>query len=116
MVYLYNKVRFALVPVSYTHLDVYKRQWLASHWVALVTPVPAAIAKPLVGSLIHEVICQEDDLVALTGPPPHRRTSFDDAVRQALAPRSGADEERPEPGEVPPAQITAADPDWAGGH
>ena len=90
--------------------------WLASHWVALVTPVPAAIAKPLVGSLIHEVICQEDDLVALTGPPPHGRTRFDDAVRQALAPRSGADEERPEPGEVPPAQITAADPDWAGGH
>ena len=26
----YSKKAFTLVPVSYTHLDVYKRQWLSS--------------------------------------------------------------------------------------
>ncbi len=87
--------------------------WLAGHWVGLVTPVPAAIAKPLVGSLIHEVVCQESDLQSWVGAPPGGATSFDDAVRQAL---SGASDQlvRPEPGAVPPAQLTAADPRWAG--
>lgn len=90
--------------------------WLASHWVGLVTPVPAAIAKPLVGSLIHEVVCQEQDLAGLVGLPPHGPTSFEDAVRQALAGPESELPGRPEPGEVPPAQLTAADPDWAGGN
>ena len=29
---------------------------LASHWVGLVTPVRAAIARPLVGSLVHDAV------------------------------------------------------------
>ncbi|MFW5473677.1 NAD(P)H-binding protein [Knoellia sp. CPCC 206450] len=83
---------------------------LASHWVGLVTPVPSGIAKPLVGSLIHEVVCQEDDIDDLVGPPQDGKTGFDDAVRAAL---DGA-KDRPEPGTVDPARLTAADPDWAG--
>ncbi len=83
---------------------------LASHWVGLVTPVPRAIAKPLVGSLVHEVVCHEQDLDALVGPPPGGPLEYDSAVRAALA---GAGE-RPEPGTVDPARLTAADPDWAG--
>lgn len=83
---------------------------LASHWVGLVTPVPSGIAKPLVGSLIHEVVCQEDDIDDVVGPPHGGKTAFDDAVRAAL---DGA-KERPEPGTVDPARLTAADPDWAG--
>ncbi len=35
---------------------------LSSHWVGLVTPVPSSIARPLVDSLIHEVICKEHDI------------------------------------------------------
>lgn len=85
--------------------------WLASHWVGVVTPVPASIAKPLVGSLVHEVICKEHDIREFTGEPPAGVTSFTDAVRAALA---GTPAARPEPGSVDPAQITAADPDWAG--
>jgi uncharacterized protein YbjT (DUF2867 family) len=86
--------------------------WLASQWVALVTPVPAGLAKPLVGSLLHEVVCSEHDLEGIVGPPPGGPTGFDEAVRTALA---GRRDERPEPGTVPPERLTAADPPWAGG-
>lgn len=56
---------------------------LASHWVGLVTPVSANVAKPLVGSLIHEAICHEDDLSELVGRPPGGKTSFDGAILAA---------------------------------
>lgn len=56
---------------------------LASHWVGLVTPVDANVAKPLVGSLIHEAICHEDDLSRLVGRPPGGKTSFDGAILAA---------------------------------
>ena len=36
--------------------------WLSALWVGLVTPVPAAIARPLVESLIHEAVCREHDI------------------------------------------------------
>ena len=58
---------------------------LASHWVGLVTPVDANVAKPLVGSLVHEVVCREDDILAFVGPPPGGRTAYRDAVRAAMA-------------------------------
>lgn len=85
---------------------------LASHWIGLVTPVPTGLAKPLVGSLVHEVVCKENDIDELVGPPPEGAMSFDDAVRAALV---GADDsEPPEPGEADPARLSASDPDWAG--
>lgn len=58
---------------------------LAGYWVGLVTPIPASVGKPLVGSLIHEVVCQENDLQQLVGPPPGGPTSFDDAVAAAMS-------------------------------
>lgn len=59
--------------------------WLASHWVGLVTPVDAGVAKPLVGSLVHEVVCREDDLRDLVGDPPGGVTPYRTAVREAVA-------------------------------
>lgn len=85
--------------------------WLASQWVGLVTPVPSSIAKPLVGSLVHEVVCRESDLDDLVGAPDGGTMRFDDAVRASVTTDSG---DRPEPGSVDPARITAADPTWAG--
>jgi uncharacterized protein YbjT (DUF2867 family) len=85
---------------------------LASLWVGFVTPVPSGIARPLVGSLVHEVVCTENDVDELIGPPPGGALGYDDAVEAALA-GDGADP-RPEPGTVDPARITAADPSWAG--
>ncbi|AQP45337.1 tryptophan-rich sensory protein [Tessaracoccus flavus] len=57
--------------------------WLASHWVGVVTPVDSGIAKPLVGSLIHEAVKSEDDAATLLGDPPGGVLGFDAAVRRA---------------------------------
>src|SRR4051794_21362519 len=56
---------------------------LASHWVGLVTPISAGLAKPLVGSLVHEVVAKErdiDDYVEVPGG----YTDFATAVRSAM--------------------------------
>lgn len=58
--------------------------WLASHWVGLVTPVAAGVAKPLVGSLIHEAVRREDDAAELLGDPAGGLLGYDEAVRLAL--------------------------------
>lgn len=93
------------VPVLTPHL--------ASQWVGLVTPVPTGVAKPLVGSLLHEVVRTEHDLEDLVGGPEGGALAFDRAVADAIA---GDDADpRPEPGTVDPARVTAADPAWAGG-
>lgn len=58
---------------------------LASHWVGLVTPVPAGIARPLVGSLVHDAVKHSDDADTLLGDPPGGLTGFDEAIRRATA-------------------------------
>ena len=57
---------------------------LAGLWVGLVTPISAGIARPLVGSLVHEAVCHEDDAQTEIGPPPGGPAGFDTAVRAAL--------------------------------
>ena len=57
---------------------------LAGLWDGLVTPISAGIARPLVGSLVHEAICHEDDAQTAIGPPPGGLSRFDEAVRAAL--------------------------------
>ncbi len=61
---------------------------LASHWIGLVTPLDSTVARPLVDSLVHEVVCS-DDAADFLPPPPGGLTSYDDAVRAAMdgAPR-----------------------------
>ncbi|MEW1951869.1 tryptophan-rich sensory protein [Terrabacter sp. NPDC080008] len=56
---------------------------LASHWVGLVTPISAGLAKPLVGSLVHEVVAKESDLLDFVEVP-GGFTDFDTAVRSAM--------------------------------
>ncbi len=58
---------------------------LASHWVGLVTPIDAGLAKPLVGSLVHDVVCREDAICRYVTHPAGGATRFDDAVRIAMA-------------------------------
>ncbi|MFC0080868.1 SDR family oxidoreductase [Aciditerrimonas ferrireducens] len=58
---------------------------LSSHWMGVVTPVPAELARPLVESLRHEVVCAEDDLVRLVGEPEGGLLPFEEAVALALA-------------------------------
>lgn len=56
---------------------------LASLWVGLVTPVDSGVARPLVGSLIHDAVRSEEDLDDLVPPPPGGAAGFDEAVRRA---------------------------------
>ncbi len=58
---------------------------LASHWVGLVTPVVAGVARPLVGSLIHDAVCDDDDVLDALGEPPGGRTPFDVAIQRATS-------------------------------
>ena len=58
---------------------------LASHWVGLVTPIDSGIARPLVGSLLHDAVRSEFDAEDVLGAPEGGTAGFDDAIRTALA-------------------------------
>ena len=91
---------------------------LSSLWVSLVTPVPSGLARPLVDSLVHEVVCGEHDIAQYVPDPPGGLVGFELAVRLALR--------RTEQGDVQtrwssaatrgaPSDPLPSDPDWAGG-
>ncbi|GAB2471035.1 hypothetical protein GCM10027030_02120 [Luteococcus sediminum] len=65
---------------------------LASHWIGLITRTPAEMAGPLLGSLLHETVCTEDDLTDLVGAPEGGPRSFAQSVEDASA---GRDQWRP---------------------
>ncbi|MES4902471.1 MULTISPECIES: DUF2867 domain-containing protein [unclassified Streptomyces] len=91
---------------------------LSSLWVGLVTPVPGALARPLVESLRHEVVCREGDITRYVpmpsggspdgwpAGPPGGPLSLDQALRLALRPPAAP----PEPSDPLPT-----DPPWTGG-
>lgn len=57
---------------------------LAAHWVGLMTPVRAGVAGPLAGSLVHDAVAGENDIVRWVAPPPGGPAGFDEAVKRAL--------------------------------
>ncbi len=54
---------------------------LSSYWLHLVTPVGAAVARPLIEGLRNETVARESRITSLI---PLELTSFDDAARSAL--------------------------------
>jgi uncharacterized protein YbjT (DUF2867 family) len=89
---------------------------LSSYWVNLVTPVPGRLARPLVESLRHEMVC--------TGPPPPWAGSGDEpipvdtAIALALQrARDAAVETRWSSAQWSgaPSDPLPSDPSWAGG-
>ena len=89
---------------------------LSSHWVNLVTPLPYGLARPLVDSLINDVVVRpERDVHRLVD---HEPQTLDEAIRRALAVvgdmeiktswMDSASMHRP-------AAPMPQDPDWAGG-
>ncbi|MFE9622787.1 SDR family oxidoreductase [Streptomyces sp. NPDC006527] len=91
---------------------------LSSHWVGLVTPVPASIARPLTESLRHEVVCREHDIARYVPDPPGHPVGFDEAVRLALRRvRDAQVTTRWSSASLPgaPSDPLPTDPDWAGG-
>lgn len=91
---------------------------LSSHWVGLVTPVPRGIARPLVESLRHEVVCSEHDIARHLPDPPGGLIGFPDAVRLALKRVRDADvATRWSSAALPgaPSDPLPTDPAWSGG-
>ena len=91
---------------------------LSGHWVNVVTPVPGALAKPLVRSLVNEVVCTEHDIARYVPDPPEGLLPFDEAVRLALQRiREAAVETRWSSATWPgaPSDPLPTDPAWAGG-
>jgi uncharacterized protein YbjT (DUF2867 family) len=91
---------------------------LSSHWVGLVTPVPRSIARPLVDSLVCEVVVEERDIARFVPDPPEGLVGFERAVRLALAKVQNLDvatswASASTPGA--PSDPLPGDPDWAGG-
>lgn len=89
---------------------------LSSHWVNLVTPLPYGLARPLVDSLVNDVVVSsERDIRAVI---PHEPLSLDAAIERALArvqdleiSTSWMDSARSDA----PAAPMPQDPNWAGG-
>ncbi len=91
---------------------------LSSHWVGVITPVPAGIARPLVDSLRNTVVCSEHDIAEFIPDPPQGLLGFDEAVRLAVQRvRDSAVTTRWASASVPgaPSDPLPTDPDWAGG-
>jgi hypothetical protein len=89
---------------------------LSSHWVGLVTPLPVALSRPLVASLINEVIVHDPAITELLpGPLFTTRQAIDAAL---LRIHEGAVTTRWDSAELegrPPAEPMPTDPSWAGG-
>ncbi|MCD0452403.1 SDR family oxidoreductase [Actinocorallia sp. API 0066] len=91
---------------------------LSSHWVGLVTPVPRALARPLVEGLRTEVVCRDHTIRALVPDPPEGQLGFDEAVELALRRiQEAAVATRWSSAATPgrPSDPLPNDPDWAGG-
>jgi hypothetical protein len=89
--------------------------WLSSQWVNVVTPVPRALAVPLIESLRNSVVVSESDITRLV---PFTPLPFDAAVQRALGNvRNGdvatrwADADWPDS----PSDPLPSDPSWSGG-
>jgi uncharacterized protein YbjT (DUF2867 family) len=91
---------------------------LSAHWVGLVTPVPNAIARPLVASLVHEAVCAERDIARHVPDPPEGLTGVDDAIRLALRKVRDAEVETrwsTATWGAAPSEPLPSDPRWSGG-
>ncbi len=91
---------------------------LSSRWVGLITPVPRAMAKPLVESLTMRTVCHEHDIAQYIPDPPEGLVPYERAVHLALSKIQQADvhttwSSSSLPGA--PSDPLPSDPDWAGG-
>lgn len=89
---------------------------LSSYWIHLVTPVPAAIARPLAEGLSNPVTCQNSDITRLL---PQQLLSARESIRLALerVRQQQVETSWTDSGLIPPAEWSIdGDPKWAGGN
>jgi hypothetical protein len=68
--------------------------WLSSHWIGLVTPVDAGVARPLIEGLSTDTTVTDPSGMALFDFLPR---SFDQALREAIAEEEVARRPTPSP-------------------
>ncbi|MGC0364750.1 uncharacterized protein YbjT (DUF2867 family) [Rhodococcus sp. 27YEA15] len=92
---------------------------LAGHWVGLVTPIPRALAMPLIESLHNDAVMHEHDIDEVVARPARGLTSYRDAVRLALRAIEDGNVETEWSGVEATGDASSdsipSDPDWAGG-
>jgi uncharacterized protein YbjT (DUF2867 family) len=91
--------------------------WLASQWVNLVTPIPRALAVPIIASLQYDCVVRENDISGFIPEPEGGLTGYRTSVRLALEKeRAGEVETSWQNGSVEgsPSDPLPSDPDWAG--
>jgi uncharacterized protein YbjT (DUF2867 family) len=91
---------------------------LSAHWVGLITPVPRAVAAPLVESVTMRTVCRDHDIADYIPDPPEGLVPYERAVTLALSKVREADvntvwSSSSLPGA--PSDPLPSDPDWAGG-
>jgi hypothetical protein len=91
---------------------------LSTYWVGFITPVPRAVAKPLVESVTMRTVAREHDIARYIPDPPDGLVPYEKAVGLALAKVREADvhtawSSSSLPGA--PSDPLPSDPDWAGG-
>lgn len=92
--------------------------WLSAQWVNVVTPVPRALAIPLIESLVHEMVCHDNDIAGHIPEPEGGATSYERAVELALARiRDARVPTRWSDADIAgaPSDPLPSDPDWSGG-
>ncbi|SHI89896.1 Uncharacterized conserved protein YbjT, contains NAD(P)-binding and DUF2867 domains [Malonomonas rubra DSM 5091] len=88
---------------------------LSSYWIHLVTPVPAALARPLAEGLSNPVVCRDDRITEIL---PQDLFDCREAIRRALdrVRQQRIETSWSDSGLIPPAEWSQADdPTWAGG-
>jgi uncharacterized protein YbjT (DUF2867 family) len=87
---------------------------LSSYWIHLVTPVPAALARPLAEGLSNRVVCRDDRIRALI---PQELIDCRQAIRLAVANSRWdvVEKEGEERGDSPPESSFPGDAPWGGG-
>ncbi|WP_423917604.1 SDR family oxidoreductase [Frigoribacterium sp. 2-23] len=91
--------------------------WLASQWVNLVTPIPRALAIPIIASLQYDCVIREHDIDRHVAPPRAGLIGYREAVRLALErEKEGAVETSWQDSSVygAPSDLLPSDPDWSG--
>lgn len=90
---------------------------LAGHWVNLVTPIPRAMAMPLIESLQHDAVTTENDINSYLPAPDGGLTDYRRAVDLALNKMSSGEVETSWAGASQLDSVAdplPSDPQWAG--
>ncbi len=91
--------------------------WLASQWVNLVTPIPRALAVPIIASLQYDCVIHEYDISQYIPEPEGGLTTYRRAVRLALEKmRDGEVETSWQNASIDAAtaNLLPSDPEWSG--